>query len=134
MYSKFYAVGAFMIVAMVPSLAGAQTAPAGTCEFFTDFDYGGQGGQYPSTQGSYLMQPAEVPAALAASNPLPSYQMFNSPELAGSLSSVKVGPGCLAGWVTPAGNEYGFTETRQDTPSFSGNTNDKAVAVYCTCN
>lgn len=133
MYTQFRAVAALMILATVPSLAMAQTAPEGSCQFYTEFDYGGQGGQYPSGQGSYLMQPADVPAALSAESTLARYQMFNSPELAGVLSSVKVGPGCMAGWVTPFEGGYGYTETKEDDPGFSDNTNDQAVAVYCSC-
>lgn len=123
-----------MLLATAPSLAFAQSAPAGTCQFFTHFNYQGQGGQYPSGQGSYLMPESEVPAALKSFRTLAEYRMFNSPELANSLSSVKVGPGCMAGWVTSVNGQYGSTESRSDFPNFSSNTNDKAVAVYCSCN
>ncbi len=129
---KFRAVAISMILATVPSLAVAQSAPAGTCQFFSDPNYGGQGGQYPSGQGSYLMQQSDVPEALAKSNTLSSYKMFNSPELAGFLSSVKVGAGCMAGWARPVDGQYRFKETRQDVPNFT-DTNDQAVAVYCSC-
>lgn len=134
MINSRLAVAAAIAVAIGASAATAQTAPEGTCEFFVDPEFGGAGGQYPSGQGAYLAPEGEVAEALLNSNTLADYQMFNSPELAGALSSVRVGPGCMAGWATPANGEFGYTETSEDYGQFAPNTDDAAVAVYCQCN
>lgn len=114
-------------------VVGAQTGTPGKCDFYTDFDYGGGHVFYPGGYGAYLMPKNSVPAKLKQSNTLADFKMVNSPEAAGKLSSAKVGPGCTAGWVTPSGEEYGYTESSKDVRAFGSNTNDKAVAVYCIC-
>lgn len=128
----------FPVVALPMLLAstlafGSQTGAPGKCDFYTDFDYGGGHVIYPGGYGAYLMPKNAVPDGLKQSNTLSGYKMLNSPEAAGQLSSVKVGPGCTAGWVTPTGEKYGYTESSNDVRAFAGNTNDKAVAVYCSC-
>jgi hypothetical protein len=119
--------GAIMFVlGAFASVASAQTAPTNKCDFFENFDYKGKTAQLHT---GHVLSVAANPAVSEEYSKGRDYKLFVAPEWKGIMSSLKVGPGCVADVV--AGGKSVTVD--HDLPSFDANYNDKVDFVGCRC-
>lgn len=122
--------------------ASAQSAPAGMCQIFRDFDYqtpmGNVVGNQKSGDAVIFADQAAAPKNLVDFlGKQVGYRVFYDKKHANSLSSVKVGKGCTAEFHNSLSMQQGsvmpFASYTTDTPRFSAANNDKAQMVICRC-
>ena len=122
--------------------ATAQSAPAGMCQIFRDFDYktpmGNVVGNQKSGDAVIFADQASAPKNLVEFlEKKVGYRVFYDKKHANSLSSVKVGKGCTAEFHNSLSVQQGsvmpFATYTSDTPQFSAANNDKAQMVICRC-
>ena len=114
----------------VTQAALAENAPAGTCVFFTEGNYGGQAAQIVGGDVVLFYAKGRGPDTLAGYENL---RVFHDATWQDKLSSVRVASGCTAGWAMGNGPNWSYTESTTDDPQFSPNTDDQADAAYCFC-
>jgi len=115
-----------LATALLSTSLFANALPANKCKFYEHFDYKGK--SFMLHTGHVLTVNSSFKVGADFTNGSDS-QRFTAPEWQGKLSSNQVAKGCKAIIVTANENVW-----VGDTPRYSGNYNDKVIAVGCRCN
>ncbi len=139
---RFIAAAAAISTGLTSMSAVAQTAPAGSCQIFRDFDYKGPSGKVVGNQKSgdavIFTDKDKAPAALVAFlSGKVGYRVWYDKTWNKNLSSVKVGKGCVAELHNrldmQQGSVFPFKTYKSDTANIGAAENDKAQMVICRC-
>ncbi len=121
---------AALVSATFMGAAGAQTGPAGFCEFSVDANHGGDGTYIAGGNLLLFYNPGAGPSSVSGYENL---SVSHDPSYQDRLSSVRVGPGCTAGWAVGSGSDWGVAETSADVGQFLPSTDNQADAAFCFC-